>query len=124
MSEIRNITNDFKSFAQDAAQKTQKVIREVSMHFPKTIVIATVANTIFTILTASLSGYIGLALNCYLLYSHRNHILTAIDVHSENNISEWNSSYREKEDLIPQIEARVAIRNIAQSISRFFNRLF
>lgn len=112
------------NFINKASQDINKNIREVSLHYPKTLLIATVANIIFTILTASLTGYIGLALNCYFLYPHKTHILTAIDVHEANNIAEWSSTFKEKQDLIPAINRRVWIKDISKSFGRFVSKIY
>ena len=123
-SEIRNLTNDVKRFANNVIDTTHKALREFSMHFPRSLLIASIANTIITILSASLSGYIGFALNCYFLYQHKNHMLEAIAVHDERNINEWRSSYKEKQDLIPLIESRVIVNNIATVIRNALSKIF
>ncbi|MFA6119057.1 MAG: hypothetical protein WCT85_05945 [Parachlamydiales bacterium] len=112
-----------KSFSVEVLKTTKECIGDISRHYPKTILICFVANVIFSILKGSITGFIGVAVDCYLLYPHRNHIFCAIKVYNKHNISEWTSSFEEKENLKDEIIFRVFKEQTAAKISSFSQRI-
>jgi len=87
---------------------TDSALRKIIIHYPKTMLIATFANAIFTFVFPSMFTIMGLVIHDYLiLIRHISEINTVIKVYEENNISEWFSSYKDKEFCSLGIAARL-----------------
>lgn len=114
------IYNDFRNFSINALQVTRGTIENISYYYPKTLVIATIVSTIFTILFPTITGVLGLALSLYIIYPLKNTIATAITVHEENNISEFSSSNIAKQSLIFEIQTRALGANFVEGFRAFF----
>ena len=75
--------NSIKSFSVAVLNAGHKVMSKIIVFYPKTVLIAFIANAILTILAASLQGYIGFLINCYFFYHYGDLIFLAIKVHEE-----------------------------------------
>ena len=96
------------------------VHKKFAIHFPKSMLIIITISIIANILSGSIFGFLMTGLSCYLCYKQRHIIFSAISVYNENNISEFSSSFEEKQRLVPTIEGRAMLENVINRVKSFF----
>ena len=114
---IEVITKDVLKMIDDGA-------REIIFLFPKSILIIMTINTALAILSGNIFFFVGLALNSYLIYRHKNILISAMNSYRDLNTNEWSLSYDEKQALKIAIIPRACLYTIRDSARIFFHGLF
>jgi hypothetical protein len=96
------------------------ITNKVYMHYPKTALIVTITQIVFVFLFPSFWGLVRTIISSFALYNFQNHIYSAIQVHKDNNISEWSSSYLDKKRLEGIIMNRSSVEKVWEYAQSFF----
>lgn len=116
-------TSNFKNKVVDIIKTTNDVMRLVTIHYPKTILIATIANVIFTVLFPSIGTLINLTVNGFFVFWHLDYMMASIKEYSHQKKSEWSSSYGEKKRLEAIVYAKIFGKDLIDRISGFFREI-
>lgn len=122
VSDPSQIFENFKSFAIQVLNTTEKVLKDIAIFYPKTFVICSIASIIFSFLSLSFFAIINIAINAYYLTKLKHHINHAIDVYEKNRISELKDSYETKRNFVLEIQVTATCHNLFDRIANFFHR--
>ncbi|HEU63861.1 MAG: hypothetical protein KR126chlam4_00799 [Candidatus Anoxychlamydiales bacterium] len=115
-------TRNFKNKVVELLKTTDKVIRKVMVYYPKTILIGTIANVIFTVLFPTIGSFLSLAINCVCIFRHLDYMMISIKEYSHYKTSEWFSSYEEKKVLEVIIHGKILGNDLLDRIGSLFRR--
>jgi len=116
-------TSNFKNKVVDIIKTTDEVMRMITVHYPKTILIATIANVIFTILFPSIATFINLTVNGLFVFWHCDYIMTSIKEYSNHKKSEWSSPYEDKKVIEVIVHTKILGKNLIDRVSGFFREI-
>ncbi|NGX32672.1 MAG: hypothetical protein K1060chlam4_00722 [Candidatus Anoxychlamydiales bacterium] len=116
-------TKNFKNKVVDIIKTTDEVMRMITVHYPKTILIATIANVIFTVLFPSIGTLINLTVNGFFVFWHLDYMITSIKEYSSYKKSEWSSSYDDKKVLELIVYGKIFGKEFIDRVSGFFREL-
>ncbi|NGX52040.1 MAG: hypothetical protein KR126chlam5_00333 [Candidatus Anoxychlamydiales bacterium] len=116
-------TSNFKNKVVEIIKTTNEVIKMIIVHYPKTVLIATIANVIFTVLFPSIGTFINLTVNGFFVLWHFDYMITSIKEYRENKKSEWSSSYNEKKELELRVCGKIFGREFIDRVSGFFREI-
>ncbi|NGX31984.1 MAG: hypothetical protein K1060chlam4_00022 [Candidatus Anoxychlamydiales bacterium] len=116
---IRN----FKSQVVEVLKTTDNVIRKVIVYYPKTILIGTIANLIFTVLFPYIGAFIDLTVNVFFIFRHLDYMVTSIKEYSSHKKSEWFAPYEEKKEIEIVVYTKILGNDFIDKISGFFRNM-
>ncbi|NGX34842.1 MAG: hypothetical protein K1060chlam1_01199 [Candidatus Anoxychlamydiales bacterium] len=96
--------------AVEVLKTTDNALRKLIIHYPKTMLIATFVNVMFTVFLPSTFAVIRLVINGYIFIRHITHMNTAMKVYEDNKISELFSLYSEKQSCELRIAAEAFVK--------------
>lgn len=115
-------TRNFKSKVVEVLKTTDNVIRKVIVYYPKTILIGTIANVIFTIIFPGIGSFLSLAINCVLVFRHIDYMMISIKEYSNFKKSELFSPYGDKKILEVIIHGKIIGNDLLDRIGSLFRR--
>ena len=115
-------TRNFKNKVVEIIKTADEVMRKIIVHYPKTALIVSIVDVIFTILFPSIATIIPTVINVSLTVRHLDYLVTSIKEYNNHNKSELFSSYEEKKALEAIVHGKILGNDFLDRIVSLFRR--
>lgn len=113
-----------KTFLVEVIKTVDKIIKRLVVHYPKTMLIVSIASLIFTVIFPNILTFIGLGIDCCFFYRYHNYMFTSIKAHKDYKVSEWFSKSEDKMALELYVYGKIYGKEIWEKVTDFFKRIF